>query len=204
MGVPNFSSDDVLVGAANFLWAPRGSTKPSDSTVAVNDFASWPSGWIHGGYTDSGPNFTYTYEVFEVKAQQSTAPLKRKKTNETLTISASLLQFSGAHMALATGGTLTHTAAGVGQKEVDRVVGGGEVTLDEYMFAIESSREDDAGNLQPVRLFLPRGTITQNGETTFQRDGATILPVQISALLDDTLPAGSQLYDMRWILNPGS
>lgn len=204
MGVSNFSSDDVLVGAADLLYAPTGTTKPSDSTVAANDFASWPSGWVHLGYTDSGPNFTYTYEVFEVFAQQSTAPLKRKKTNETLTISAGLLQFEALHLALATGGTVTHTAAGVGQKELDKIVGGGEVTLDEYMFAIESTREDDSGNLQPVRLFLPRATITQNGETTFQRDGATILPVQVSALLDSSLAVGSQLYDMRIILNPGS
>lgn len=204
MGVSNFSSDDVLVGAANLLYAPTGTTKPSDSTVAANDFASWPSGWIHLGYTDSGPNFTYGYDVFAVKAQQSTADLKRKKTSETLTVSAGLLQFEAAHIALATGGTVTHTAAGVGQKEVDRIVGGGEVTLDEYMFALESTREDDSGNLQPVRMFLPRGTITQNGETTFARDGATILPVQIAALLDDSLPVGSQLYDLRIVLNPGS
>lgn len=203
MGVSNFSSDDVLVGAANLLYAPRGTTKPSDSTVEVNDFASWPSGWVHLGYTDTGPNFNYAYETFEVRAQQSTAPLKRRKTSETLTITAGLLQFEAAHIALATGGTVTHTAAGSGQKEVDKITGGGEVTLDEYMFAIESTREDGAGNLQPVRLFLPRGTITQNGDTSFARDSATILPVQIAALVDDTLPVGQQLYDMRIILNPG-
>jgi len=202
MGIQNFSSDDVLVGASNLLYAPKGTTKPSDTTVLANDFASWPTGWVHFGYTDSGPNFNYAYEVFEVMAQQSTAPLKRKKTTETLTITAGLLQFEALHIALATGGTVTHTAAGVSQKEVDKIVAGGETTLDEYMFAIESTREDSSGNLQPVRLFLPRGTITQNGDTTFARDGATILPVQIQALIDSSLPVGSQLYDLRLVLGP--
>jgi hypothetical protein len=204
MGVSNFSSDDVLVGAANLLYAPKGTTKPSDSTVAANDFASWPSGWKHLGYTDTGPNFNYGYENFEVKAQQSTAPLKRRKTTETLTITAGLLQFQASIIALVTGGTTTHTAAGVGQKEVDRIQGGGDVTLNEYMFAIESTRLDDSNNEQPVRMFLPRATITQSGDTSFARDSATVLPVQIEALLDDSAPVGQQLFDMRIILNPGT
>lgn len=202
MGVSNFSSDDVLVGAANLLYAPVGTTKPSDSTVAANDFASWPTGWVHLGYTDTGPSFTYGYDVFEVVAQQSTAPLKRRKTSETLTITANLLQFEAVHIALATHGTITHTAAGVSQKEVDKIVGGGDPTLPEYMFAWESTRPDVAGTLQPVRMFLPRATITQNGETSFQRDGATVLPVQVAALLDATLPLGSQLYDLRIVTGP--
>jgi hypothetical protein len=202
MGVSNFDSVDVLVGAANLLYAPKGTTKPSDTTVLVNDFASWPVGWLHFGYTSEGPNFNYAYEIFEVIAQQSTAPLKRKKTTETLTITASLLQFEAANMALVTGGTITHTAAGVSQKEVDKIVAGGATTLNEYMFAWESTRPDSSGVLQPVRMFLPRGTITQNGDTTFSRDGATVIPVQVAALLDDTLPIGQQLYDLRIVTGP--
>lgn len=200
MGIENFSSDDVLVGEANLLYAPKGTTKPSDTTVGWNDYANWPSGWVHLGYTESGPSFNYTYEVFGVRAQQSGAELKRRKVTETLVVTANLLQFQASHMALATGGEVTHTDAGVGQKEVDRVVGGGESVLDEYMFAWESYRVDDDGNLQPVRMFLPRGTIRANGETTFARNGAAMLPVQVEALLDDTLPVGEQLYDMRFIL----
>lgn len=204
MGVSNFDSDDVLVGEANLIYAPVGTTKPSDSTVAWNDYASWPSGWQHAGYTETGPNFNYSYEIFEVFAQQSGAALKRRKTKETLVISANLLQFEAIYIALATGGTVTHTAAGVGQKEVDKIVGGGSSVLTEYMFAWESYREDDSGNLQPVRMFLPRATITQNGETTNARNGAKMIPVQIQALLDSSLSVGQQLYDMRIITNPGS
>lgn len=204
MGVENFSADDVLIGEANLLYAPKGTTKPSDSTVDVNDFASWPSGWVHFGYTESGPNFTYTYETAEVRAQQSGAPLKRRKTTEALTITANLLQFEALHIALATGGAVTHTAAGAGQKEVDRIVGGGESVLDEYMFAWESYREDANGDLQPVRMFLPKGTIRQNGETVNARDGAKIIPVQVEALLDDSLPVGEQLYDMRVVTGPAT
>lgn len=204
MGVENFSADDVLIGEANLLYAPKGTTKPSDTTVGWNDYASWPSGWVHLGYTETGPNFNYTYEIAEVRAQQSAAALKRRKTSESLVITANLLQFEASHIALATGGSVTHTAAGASQKEVDRIVGGGESVLDEYMFAWESFREDAAGNLQPVRMFLPRGTIRQNGETTNSRDNAKMLAVQVEALLDDTLPVGEQLYDMRIVTGPAT
>lgn len=204
MGVENFEADDVFAGAANLLYAPLGTSLPDETTVDVNDFASWPSGWVHLGYTAEGPAFTYSYETFEVEAQQATAPLRRKKTTETATITASLLQFSAEHLALVTGGSVTSTAAGVGQKGYKKVVGGGEVDLTEYMFAIESTRADDNGDLQPFRFFLWKGTITANGDINFAKNAATALPVTISGLTDSDKAVGAQLYESHFVLAPAS
>lgn len=200
MGVSNFDSDDVFVGAANLLYAPLGTSLPDETSVDVNDFASWPSGWIHLGYTSEGPAFTYSYEVFAVEAQQATAPLRRKKTTETLSISASLLQFDANHLALITGGTVTSTAAGASQKQYDKAIGGGEVELPEYMFAIESTRPDADGDLQPFRFFLFKGNITANGDISFAKNAATAIPTQINALIDDNKAVGAQLYEAHFVL----
>lgn len=200
MGVENFDSDDVLVGAANLLYAPLGTSLPDETSVDVNDFADWPSGWIHLGYTSEGPSFTYSYDVFAVEAQQATAPLRRKKTSETLTITASLLQFDANHLALITSGDVTSTAAGASQKQYDKVVGGGEVELPEYMFAIESTRPDGDGDLQPFRFFIFKGNITANGDISFAKDAATAIPVIINALIDDDKAVGAQLYEAHFVL----
>lgn len=200
MGVENFDSDDVFVGAANLLYAPLGTSLPDETSVAVNAFASWPSGWVHLGYTAEGPAFSYSYDVFAVEAQQATAPLRRKKTTENITISASLLQFDAAHLALVTGGSVTSTAAGAGQKQYDKAVGGGEVELPEYMFAIESTRPDADGDLQPFRFFLWKGNITANGDISFAKTAATSIPVQISGLIDDDKAVGAQLYEAHFVL----
>src|ERR1044072_7646803 len=133
MGVANFSASDVLVGAANLLIAPKGTAIPDETTVPINTFGSWASGWVHLGYTQDAPTFTYNYETFEVLAQESTAPLRRSKVNETLQISTNLLQFSGAHLAYVTGGTLSQTAAGASQKAYDRIITGGATNLPEHM-----------------------------------------------------------------------
>jgi hypothetical protein len=200
MGVENFDSDDVFVGAANILYAPLGTTLPDETTVDVNDFASWPSGWVHLGYTSEGPAFNYSYEVFAVEAQQATAPLRRKKTSETLTLTAGLLQFDADHLALITGGTVTSTAAGGSQKPYDKAVGGGEVELPEYMFAVESTRPDTDGDLQPFRFFVFKANITASGDISFAKNAATALPVTINALIDDDKAVGSQLYEAHFVL----
>lgn len=199
MGVENFNSDDVFVGAANLLYAPLGTSLPDETSVDVNDFTDWPSGWIHLGYTSDGPAFNYGYETFEVQAQQATTPLRRKKTTETLTITAGLLQYSAEHLALITNGTVTSTAAGASQKAYKKVVGGGSVELPEWMFAIEGAQLDDDGDLQPYRFFVLKANITSNGETTFAKDGATVLPVIINALLDDDKAVGEQLYEAHFV-----
>lgn len=204
MGIANFDADDVLVGGGNLLYAPKGTTLPDETTVDVNDFASWPSGWIHLGYTGDAPTFNYTYDVFEVPAEQSLSPIKRKKNSEALTISTNLLQFDGDHLALATGGTNTDTAAGASQKAYSRVVGGGDTSLDEYMFALEGQREDANGDLQPVRFFVYRATIRANGDIAFAKAAATAIPVQIEALNDDTKSAGSNLYEAHIVTAPAT
>jgi hypothetical protein len=201
MGEANFSSDDVFAGAANLLYAPLGTLLPDETTVAVNDFDSWPDGWVHLGYTAEGPSFTYSYETFEIEAQQATAPLRRKKTSETATITANLLQFSAEHLALVTGGTVTETVAGAAQKGYKKVVGGGEVDLTEYMFAIESTRADEDSELQPFRFFLWKGTITANGDINFAKDAATSLPITIAGLTDADKPIGEQLFEAHYVLS---
>lgn len=194
--MPNFSSDEVLVSEGNILYAPLATALPDETTVAWGAYDSWTS-WTHFGYTTEPISFNYSYEEFSVDVQQSTSPLKRRKTSETMEISTTLAQFNGDVLALVTGGTNTDTAAGASQKAFSRVTGGGDTNLPEYMFAVEGYRVDDVGTKQPVRIFLYKGTITVNGDIPFDKAGVTGLPITITGLTDPDRAIGANLFEAQ-------
>lgn len=200
----NFSTSDILVTAANILYAPKGTTLPDETTVPVNDFDAWPSGWEHLGYTASPARTTYTYDVFELGVEQSTSPAIQRKTNERATTDIALSQFNGKNLALLTDGTATDTAAGASQKAYTKVVTGGSPNLKEYMFALEGYRPDANGNAQPVRVFFYRGAIRVNGSIEFAKGAGTNLPAQITVLVDSSKPAGQGLMEVHIVTGPAS
>lgn len=198
--MPTFNSDDVLVTPANVLYAPVGTALPDESTVEYNAdsgaYTSW-IGWTLLGYTTSPATFTYGYETFDVEVQQSAAPIKSSKTNESLTLSFTLGQFDADILALVLDGAAEDTAAGAGQKAFSEVKAGGDTQLSEYMFALEAYRTDVAGNKQPVRVFLHRGILAVNGDIAFDKGGVTQIPCQVTGLADSTKPVGEQLVTIQ-------
>lgn len=193
----NFSSSDVLVTAANILYAPLATALPDETTVAWNTFSGWPSGWTHLGYTATPARISYTYDTFELSVEQSTSPIIQRKTNERATISIELSQFDEINLALLTDGTASTVAAGASQKGWSKVVTGGSTNLKEYAFALEGYRPDAAGNAQPIRLFLYRAAIRVNGDIQFAKAAGTTLPAQITGLLDSGKAVGAQLLEVH-------
>jgi hypothetical protein len=197
MATVAFSSTDVLLTAANVLYAPMATALPDETTVAYNTLTGWAAAWVHLGYTATPAQITYSYDVTELFVEQSTAPILQRKNNERVTIDIELSQFSGTNLALLFAGTNTATAAGASQKAFSQVVSGGDPVLDEYMFALEGVRPDAAGIDQPVRVFIHRGTIRASGAIQFAKAGGTTLPAQITGLLKSSLAVGSQLMEIH-------
>lgn len=204
MAGSSFNSADVLVTAANILYAPLGTNLPDETSVDWNDFASWPAAWKHMGYTNAAARTTYSYDVAAVNVEQSTAPIAQRKENETAVTDISLVQFNGDNIALLLDGTASTVAAGSGQKGWTKVVTGGLTNLKEYMFALEGFRPDVNGNEQPVRIFFYRGTVRINGSIEFAKATQTALPAQITALLDSGKTAGAQLMEVHIITAPAT
>jgi hypothetical protein len=204
MATEVFSSSDVLVTEANILYAPTGTTLPDETSVAWKTFSGWAAGWVHLGYTAEASQMGLTYQTFDFFVEQATQPIIRRKTSEVLTLTISLAQFTGANLALVTGGTLTSTAAGASQKAYDKIIAGGDSNIPEYLVALEGYRPDSAGTKQPVRIFLHRCTITLNGNVQFAKAGGTVMPVTISAIADTTKAVGAQLFETHIVTAPAS
>lgn len=202
-----FSSDDVLITDARILYSATGVALPDETTVAWNDssgaYTNWTN-WTLLGYTTEPSQMSYSYEVFEVDVQQSTSPIKRSKTDETFTVTTTLAQFDGDILALLFGGTNTATAAGASQKGFDQVVAGGSTSLSEYQFALEGYRLDTANTKQPVRVFIYRATIRQNGDISFDKGGVAGMPIIIEGLADASKSVGAQLIEMHIVTAPAT
>jgi hypothetical protein len=199
----NFNAADVLVTAANILYAPLATALPDETTVAWNDFDAW-TGWEHLGYTASPTTLNYSYEVFALPVEQSTSPVIQRKINEQATIDMVLSQFSDDNIALLTDGTITVTAPGASQKGFSKIVTGGSANLPEYMLALEGYRPADNGTPQPIRVFFYRTTIRLNGGIPFNKAGGTTLPAQATALLDSAKAVGAQLMEIHIVTAPAS
>ena len=182
---------DILVTPATIYYAPVGEALPDESSIDYGE--AWGGNWTNLGYTLEPVALSYETETFELEVEQITLPVRRVRTKETVMIETSLAEMTGANLALVVDGTVTTTAAGVGQVGFDEILAGGSVDLSEYAWGFEGFRVTSANVRLPVRMFLYRGNAVLNGQLTFAKGAGVGIPIQIKALPDTTQDAGEQI-----------
>lgn len=182
---------DILVTPATIYYAPVGEALPDETSVDYGD--AWGGNWTNLGFTLEPVALSYETETFELEVEQITLPVRRVRTKETVMIETALAEMTGANLALVVDGTVTTTAAGVGQKGFDEILAGGSVDLSEYAWGFEGFRVTSANVRLPVRMFLYRGNAVLNGQLTFAKGAGVGIPIQIKALPDTTQDPGEQI-----------
>ena len=182
---------DILVTPATIYYAPVGEALPDESSIDYGE--AWGGNWTNLGYPLEPVALSYETETFELEVEQITLPVRRVRTKETVMIETSLAEMTGANLALVVDGTVTTTAAGVGQVGFDEILAGGSVDLSEYAWGFEGFRVTSANVRLPVRMFLYRGNAVLNGQLTFAKGAGVGIPIQIKALPDTTQDAGEQI-----------
>lgn len=182
---------DILVSPATIYYAPVGETLPDETSVDYGE--AWGGNWVNLGYTLEPISLSYETETFELEVEQITLPVRRVRTRETVMIETSLAEMTGANVGLVVDGTVTTTAAGVGQVGFDEILAGGKVDLSEYAWGFEGFRVTAANVRLPVRVFLYKGNAVLNGQLTFAKGAGVGIPIQIKALPDTTQDAGEQI-----------
>ena len=143
---------DILVTPATIYYAPVGEALPDESSIDYGE--AWGGNWTNLGYPLEPVALSYETETFELEVEQITLPVRRVRTKETVMIETSLAEMTGANLALVVDGTVTTTAAGVGQVGFDEILAGGSVDLSEYAWGFEGFRGTSANVRLPVRMFL--------------------------------------------------
>lgn len=173
----------VLFGVANLYVAPHDDDNDfPDDTV---DFGSaWGAPYDPLGYTQEGITFTMSVERGEIVADQVLDPLFRPITGRSITLGASLIEFTPGNLKLGLGqGDVSTQAPGASARGFDEY----EVTadvLDAYnTWGIDAQKPADG---EPFRLMVWKGLATGGLSATLgQRATAARIPVEVTALPDD-------------------
>ena len=179
------AASDVLVSPATVWYAPVGTPLPNVSTVLAG--AAWTAPWVNLGYTLEPTNLNMAVTPFDLFVQQLTVPLRTIRTQVDVMLETVMAEFTANTLKLATDGTVVTTAAGAGASGRDEItVLANKVDVSLFAFGIEGIRVTDANVRLPVRIFIPRGSATQNGPIVFAKDAGIGIPLQFKAFADNT------------------
>lgn len=165
-------SAELLVGASgNIYVGSLGSTLPTNATAAP-DAAFKELGYA----TEDGVSVTNGLETVEISGWQSFYALRRIVTARNFQVSFTLMQWNYDTAAFALGGA-TVTGASPNYTITPPAV----ASIDERAMIIDLI---DGSN--KLRWVLPRGMVTDNVTSQFQRNAAGVLPITFSV----TTPSG--------------
>lgn len=173
--------DEIVVGANGSIYiAPAGTALPDSISEALG------VAFVDLGYvTEDGVSFTDSKTMESVRAWQSFYDLRKIITAKDAVASFSLMQWSGANVALAFGGgdveevvaPVTGPPAEPGEYRYHPPA---PEVIDERVLVVEWS--DGA---KDYRLSFPRGMVTENVETNVTRSAAALLPISFGILGQD-------------------
>lgn len=186
---------DILITPARVYRAPVGEALPDESSIDYNE--AWGGGWVDIGYTLQPVTLAYNRELFRLKVEQVNGDVKRRVTDEEAIIETVLAESTPTNIGYAIGGTVTTTAAGVGQVAYQELKAGGSFILAEAAWGLEGLYENASGVKFPVRVFLYKATAILNGPLSFAKAAGLGVPIQISGMNDTAKTVGEQLISIQ-------
>lgn len=166
----NSAEETWVAGNGQVYIADVGATRPADATTTPD-----PSEWIGLGYhTEDGAKTNQAIETNEFGAWQSEDPIRRTRKSSSFQIGYALLQWNESTLPFAKGG--------------GKVV---EVKSEQFRYTppTESDALEEKALLLDVddgerraRFYIPRGTVTDQGENVFNSDSMASLEVMFKAL----------------------
>ena len=192
---------DILMGTVRVFYAPAGEALPSENTVAFGD--AWGGNWVMLGYSNSNLSCNYEFDVVEARIQQALGPVKRRKKSETAALELTLAEWTGANLALLTGGVLTSTPAGAAQVAKEEVDLGGTPALTVRQWGFEGEYVTDGGISYAARVFMYRGTAKLGGALEFGQEVEGVgLTLHVDGLEDMTKTIGERLMMFQKVTAP--
>lgn len=186
---------DILITPAKVYKAPVGEALPDESSIDYGE--AWGGNWVDVGYTLQPVTLKYDRAIFDLMVEQVNGAVKRRVTDEKAIIETVLAESTPTNISLAIGGTVTTTAAGVGQVAYQELKAGGKITLQELAWGLEGLYENATGVQFPMRIFLYKATAILNGPLTFAKAAGLGVPIQISGLNDTGKTVGEQMISIQ-------
>src|SRR5690242_19237356 len=108
--------DAIATGPGYLLWAPLGSTLPTNTVVGSVFTDTWPGAWLLLGATKEGSEFDYQLNTATIDAAEYLDHLKYVTTGRAGSLKTTLYQMHATNLKRAiNGGTITVTGSGTTQ-----------------------------------------------------------------------------------------
>lgn len=208
MAETHYAVANIMKSSATVWYAPVGESEPDETSVAVG--GDWGGNWEKIGYTDSDVQFIVEMATIDLTVDQLFGTSRRNYESVDARFEFTIAEPTARNAALAAGldpdDAVTDTSAGASQKafaEFDMVVPTcGK--LSEWMVGLEGAWCDDDGNNHPLRIFIQRANIMQNGSLTFTSRGDTKvgIPMQVKSLVDTATT--NRFYTYQRVYEPTS
>lgn len=112
MAPPTKTITNILVGPANFYWAPEGTDGPEDTVPFDTDWGTAEPDWNHPGYTENGLEFSVERKEKRHYVDEISIPAAITIEETTMTIGITFAEPTLENLLLASGGgTITTQAA---------------------------------------------------------------------------------------------
>jgi hypothetical protein len=165
----NDPAETIVAGTGQVYVAPTGTAEPANVDSALN--AAFQG---LGYHTEEGVSVNKTLEIVEFKAWQSRYAIRRERDTEEFQLTFVLEQWNEVTTPLAFGGG---EIVPLGGDQFKFVPPGDDDSLDERALVCDVQDGD-----RKIRFVVPRGTVTEGVESSFQRTEMANLPITFKAL----------------------
>ena len=181
----DYNVKNILVGLAHLYYAPAvpvAEPYVADTVLLGQIPVAPPSNWRYIGAVEEGVQQAFSRATQEHNIENQSSAVLRTVTSSTIEISTSLVEQTMENMKLAYGGgTITQTAAAVGQPGKRRLTLSDE--LDFLSVILEGKNPEGFYR----RYYIPRVVSTANVETNNRRaEAKKLLPVTLTAVCEIT------------------
>jgi len=194
-------SNSIILGYAKIWTAPVGSAFPA-ATIGFG--TAWGGSWLYLGDTLEPLTLGGDREEFKVEIQQATAPVKTIITKDEKNFSTVMAEHNILLLNQLLLGTATDTAPGSGTPGYYTLDFGGKTIPNVLAVGFEALFQTEAGVQPPIRWMFYRGSIIQNGDIAYDKNGVAGIPVMINTYADTSQATNKQLGRLQIIYSVGT
>lgn len=191
----------IILGYAKIWTAPVGTAFPA-ATIAFG--TAWGGAWLYLGDTLEPLSFGGDRAQFDVMIQQSTSIVKSIITQDQRNFSTVMAEHDILLLNQLLLGTVVNTAPGSGTPGYYTIDFGGKSIPNVLAVGFEAIWQNEAGVQTPIRWMFYRGSIIQNGEIVYDKEGVAGVPINIMTYTDLTQPVNKQLGRLQLVYSAGT
>jgi hypothetical protein len=194
-------ANNIILGYAKVWTAPYGEAFPA-ATIGYG--TSWGGNWTYLGDTLEPLSFGGDRTQFDVEIQQATTAVKSVITKDERNFKTVMSEHTTTVLNQLLLGTLVNTAPGSGTSGYYTIDFGGNQIPNILAVGFEANYQLAAGTQLPIRWMFYRGSILQDGDIVYDRDGVAGIPVNIKTYIDTTKASGKQLGRLQIVYSAGT